>query len=120
MNIKYLSKHFTREEFACKCGCGFSAVDAELLSVLLGVREHYDAPVTITSGCRCEEHNARVGGAKASKHRIGIAADIQVAGAQPEDVTAHLNRVYPDKYGIGQYAKWVHIDVRDRAARWIG
>lgn len=118
--IKELSRYFSREEFACKCGCGYNAVDAVLLDVLMEVRRNYDAPVTITSGCRCDEHNRFVDGAEESKHLLGIAADIQVKGVDPERVADHLNHRYPGMYGIGRYCSWTHVDVREHAARWRG
>lgn len=113
------SKYFTRDEFACQCGCGFSTVDAELLEVLEDVREFFNEPVTITSGCRCDTHNRNVGGAEDSKHKYGIASDIQVRNHDAEDVYTYLANKYEGKYGIGLYDSWVHIDVRqDNGARW--
>lgn len=113
-----LSKYFTRSEFACKCGCGFAAVDAELLRVLEDVREHFTQPVKINSACRCPKHNAAVGGEAGSKHMLGIAADIVVGQTKPAEVAQYLRQQYPDKYGIGEYASWAHIDVREDKARW--
>jgi uncharacterized protein YcbK (DUF882 family) len=113
-----VSKHFHRSEFACKCGCGFAAADIELVGVLEDVRERFKLPVAITSGCRCQERNAKVGGAKDSQHTKGLAADIEVAHVEPKVVADYLEETYPDKYGIGRYAGWTHIDVREKRARW--
>ena len=110
--------HFKRSEFACKCCCGFAPVDVELLYVLEDVREHFQAPVRITSGCRCETRNLEQGGEPHSKHMLGIAADIQVQGVEALKVADYLEGKYPDKYGIGRYATWTHIDVRGSKARW--
>lgn len=113
-----LSRYFKRSEFACKCWCGFDSVDVELLQVLEAVREHFNAPVTITSGNRCKRHNTNVGGSINSQHCNGIAADIKVEGIVPEAVVNYLNSKYPDKYGIGLYSGWTHVDVREEKARW--
>jgi len=113
-----LNKYFKRSEFACHCGCGFSAVDVELLTVLTEIREELNTPVVIISGCRCESHNEAVGGAKHSKHVKAIAADIKIPKHDPIDIYNYLNRKYPDKYGVGLYTSWVHIDVRPKIARW--
>jgi uncharacterized protein YcbK (DUF882 family) len=113
-----VSKHFSRREYACRCGCGFAAVDVELLGVLEDVREHFDSSVKINSGCRCPEHNKRVGGAPDSEHMRGIAADIVVDGVPAWEVHSYLSMKYPGRYGIGKYQTWTHIDVRQRAARW--
>ncbi|MGR7921927.1 D-Ala-D-Ala carboxypeptidase family metallohydrolase [Zobellella denitrificans] len=111
--------HFQRREFACKCGCGFDAVDAELLGVLEQLRADLGGhAVTITSACRCDSHNRKVGGARNSVHRLGKAADIQVRGIAPARVADYLERTYPGRYGIGRYATFTHIDVREQAARW--
>lgn len=116
--MKINSTKFKREEFACKCGCGFAAVDAALLSVLEEVRRAFNAPVTITSGCRCEAHNKKVGGAAKSYHVKGMAADIQVKGKTPKEVQEWLLKNYPDRLGIGYGKTFTHIDVRPVAARF--
>lgn len=113
-----LNKYFKRKEFSCRCGCGTSTVDAELLQVITDVREHFGVPVVITSGHRCAKHNASVGGAKNSMHLTGKAADIKVTGVGPMEVLAYLCNKHPDKYGIGAYPTFTHIDVRDNKARW--
>ena len=118
--LKMLSKNFHRSEFSCKCGCGFSTVDAELLSVLEVVRTRFNMPVKINSACRCEEYNEKIGGAYGSKHKQGIAADIVVKGINPEDVYKFLDNYMPNTYGIGKYNSFTHIDVRKTKARWKG
>ena len=112
-----LSKHFKRSEFKCPC-CDFSTVDVELLEVLEDLRVFFEKPVIITSGCRCDVHNADVGGSIGSKHMYGIAADIVIRDIPPDDVYIYLDNKYNDKYGIGLYSSWVHIDIRADKARW--
>lgn len=112
-----VSENFDREELACNCGCGFAAADVELLEVLEVVRSYFDAPVIVTSGCRCENYNAEVGGAVNSMHVKGMAADFQVKGFHAHAVAEWLRTIYPDKYGIGEYPTWVHLDVRPGPAR---
>lgn len=110
--------YFKREEFECKCGCGFDSVDVELLFVLIDLREHFDAPVHINSGNRCFHHNRDEGGADSSEHVNGVAADVRVDGAHADKVADYLESKYPDKYGIGRYRGRTHIDVRSYKARW--
>ncbi|WP_442489391.1 D-Ala-D-Ala carboxypeptidase family metallohydrolase [Halomonas litopenaei] len=113
------SRYFQRGEFACSCGCGFDTVDAETLAVLEDVREHFEAPVIITSGCRCPAYNARIGGAEHSQHKLGRAADIQVRGVAPAQVQDYLIDRYPGRYGIGRYDNFTHVDTRTNGpARW--
>lgn len=115
-----LNKYFKRSEFACRCGCGTSTVDAELLEVITGVREHFGLPVIINSGHRCPTHNRAVGGAANSVHMTGKAADIRVKGKDASAIASYLESKYPDSKGIGRYANFTHIDVRDGKARWRG
>jgi len=113
-----LSENFDRSEFACKDKCGFSTVDVELLCVLELVRYHFNSPVTINSACRCEKHNAEIGGTPNSKHMLGIAADIVVKDVSPQKVYDFICNHAPDKYGIGNYKTFTHIDVRKMCGRW--
>lgn len=114
-----MKNYFNRSEFKCKCGkCDHVAVDYELLNVLNEFREWIKKPVIITSGNRCPEYNKAIGGAKNSKHMYSIAADIQVKGVNPTEIYEYFNMRYPDKYGLGLYSSWVHIDVREEKARW--
>lgn len=114
-----LSEHFSRSEFACKDGCGKDTVDAELLSVLEDVRNHFGRAVYINSGNRCEEHNRAVGGVPDSQHTKSRAADIRVAGTMPDDVALYLLKKYENEYGIGMYDTFVHIDTRTGSkSRW--
>ena len=113
------SNNFTRKEFACKSGnCTPIAVDHELVLVLQDLRDHFGKAIKITSGYRCPAHNATVGGAPNSKHTLGTAADIKVVGVYPQEVYNYLNTKYPDKYGLGLYSSWVHVDIREERARW--
>ena len=112
-----ISKNFSREEFACKCGCGMDTVDAHLITVLEDVRTYFNKPVTVTSGNRCVAHNRLVGGENFSKHLISRAADIKVKDVHPEDVYTYLDMKYDD-LGLGLYSGWVHVDSREQKARW--
>ena len=120
----YGSKYFNRNEFKCKCGkyCdGFPVEPSEkLVKVLNQIREHFDSPVTITSGVRCKTHNTNVGGASSSQHLKGTAADIKVKGKTPKEVAAYCETLLPKSGGIGIYSSWVHVDVRSNKSRWNG
>jgi uncharacterized protein YcbK (DUF882 family) len=115
-----ISENFSRREFACKCGCGFDTVDAELLGVLQDeIRGYFGQPVQILSGCRCFEHNLFTAGAASnSLHVTAKAADIQVKNIPPRAVYQHLNTKHLTTYGLGLYHNRIHIDVRADPARW--
>ena len=112
-----MNKYFSRSEFKCPC-CDFAAVDYELLELLSVIRTTLDEPVIINSACRCEAHNERVGGAKGSYHKKGMAADIRCKAATPEHIYRLATALAPeDKYGVIKYEGFVHIDVREKAYR---
>ena len=113
-----LSAHFSSQEFACKCGCGQAEVHPKLIELLEHLRAHFNQPVIITSGRRCEKHNKHVGGAKNSQHLLGTAADINIKHVTPKAVADYLESTYPDSHGIGRYKTFTHIDVRHDKARW--
>lgn len=67
---------FKLSEFACPC-CHRVSISPALIVALEIFRRAWAAPVLVNSGWRCEKHNIEVGGAKASRHMIGCAADIR-------------------------------------------
>ena len=111
-----LSDNFSSHEFACKCGCGFNQVDMRVVDYLQQIRDFFDARVTVTSGCRCQDHNRSVGGSPRSQHLLGTAADIKVRNVPPSVVHEYCDQI--DVPGLGYYATFVHVDVRDGGARW--
>ena len=121
-----ISEHFSRSEFDCKCGCGQNTVDAELITVLEDVRNHFGVPVIVASGNRCLAYNEMVQSvdpdyipfSSNSQHMYSKAADIIVQGITAIEVYKYLANKYVGKYGIGSYLTFTHIDVRVDAARW--
>ncbi len=115
-----LTDNFNRSEFACACGCGFDEIALDTVYICQNLRDHFDRPVTINSGCRCLEHNASVGGAENSQHVAGTAADVVVKGIHPNDVYDYLDS-YSTSLGVGglgKYSSFTHLDTRGTTARW--
>lgn len=116
-----ISEHFKVKEFAQKdFRCDKVIVDTELIDVLEDIRAHFNKPVIVTSGYRTPEYNAKIGGVKNSQHTKGTAADIQVSDIPARWVQKYLKNKYPNKYGIGSYLTFTHIDIRAKKARWRG
>lgn len=116
-----ISEHFKVKEFAQKdFRCDKVIVDTELIDVLEDIRAKFDKPVIVTSGYRTPEYNAKIGGVKNSQHTKGKAADIKVSEIPASRVQKYLKDKYPNKYGIGSYSTFTHIDVRTKKARWRG
>ena len=132
-----ISKHFSRSEFACKCGCGQDTVDSKLITELETYAENIMSygvarvVMIIISGNRCvehnNEHNKGVGGSSNSQHLYSKAVDFKVFTidingnrhvVHADDVADKLEYLFPEKYGIGRYNGRTHFDVRDDKARW--
>ncbi len=112
----YLSDNFQVKEFACRDGSDEVLIDDKLVDILQQIRDHFGAPLTITSGYRTSEHNAKVGGASRSYHLYGMAADIKVKGHTPSEVAAYAESI--GVKGIGLYSSWVHVDTRVSKYYW--
>lgn len=85
-------KHFTRNEFKCKCGCGNDRIDIRLVKILDNIRDYYNKPAIITSGVRCPAHNKAVGGSGTSFHlstRGGKASDFYIDGINVTELLSH-------------------------------
>jgi uncharacterized protein YcbK (DUF882 family) len=111
------SEFFRRSEFACSCECGFNAVDVDLLDILTKVREEF-GPVIIHCACRCKKKNDEVGSKDSSQHLRGLAADFHINGVEAETIAYFADGLMPDSGGVGIYEWGVHIDVRQKKARW--
>lgn len=135
MGYKYFTKgqavkvsaHFYSTEFDCHGSgcCSQTIVNERLIEILEQIREHFDAPVTITSPYRCPVHNSRpsVGGAPGSRHTKGDAADIVVKSVAPRKVAQYAESI--GVLGIGLYETaddgyFVHIDTRNYRSFWYG
>lgn len=120
-----LSANFKSTEFDCHgtgC-CSKTLIDEKLVEYLQKIREHFGKPVIISSGYRCERHNKSVGGATASKHKQGMAADIMVTDIKPAEVAKYAESI--GILGIGLYETekdgyFVHIDTRINKSFWYG
>ncbi len=102
-----LSEHFSRNEFVCH-HCKTLPVDVtELVHLLEHIRGITGRPLIVVSGYRCPEHNQAVGGARASQHLLGRAADLRERVVTSEQARQQGAR------GIGRRGGYaVHVDVR--------
>lgn len=121
-----LTKNISRHEIACQCGCGEDTIDFETVTVVQETCDHFaeklgvdKVVLLITSGSRCDAHNKAEGGAKESQHPKNRAIDFKIIGVKPADVYDYLDKKYPNKYGIGRYNSFTHVDTRSTGkARW--
>lgn len=124
-----LGKYFTLEELTRSATASAKGIDnvpkskAHLASlkllvekVLDPVREHYGAPVIVTSGYRSPALNRAVGGSATSQHSKGQAADFTVKGVSNYEVAEwiHKNLNYDQLiYEFGETG-WLHVGYSDR------
>ena len=123
-----LTKNISRHEVRCKCGkCDFQTVDYETILVVQECCDHFaeelgvdKVVVSINSGHRCFEYNRSkaVGSNDDSQHPRGNALDFKIKGVSAKKQYEYLDKKYPDKYGIGCYSNFTHVDSRRTKARW--
>jgi hypothetical protein len=86
-------------------------------SILQPIRNHYDAPVIVSSGYRSPELCIRIGSSIESQHAKGQAADIQVVGVDNKALAKYIkeNLDYDQlilefyKEEEGPHSGWVHV-----------
>ena len=116
------SAHFKASEFKCHDGTEVPAKFYANLQKLMALLEQIRTAcggraVIINSGYRTAAYNKKVGGAPLSQHLLAKAADIRVEGMTAKQVYDIANRLNPNG-GVGKYATFTHVDVRDGRARW--
>ena len=120
------TKNFRVSEFACKCGCGKDDIDQRVMDMAQVIRDELGVPVKVNSGCRCEKHNARVGGvkkkhdkngkliSKGSNHMYGLAADLSCSLGSAKMFEAvkklHAEGKLPALDYCIKYKTFIHID----------
>lgn len=112
-------KFFTRDEFACKCKqygtayCNGYPVEPsqKLVKLAEKVRTHFNAPITVSSGIRCKQHNINQGGVTNSRHTLGTAMDFCVKGKTAAQVLAYVKTLPEVAYCYAINGSYVHMDV---------
>jgi len=119
--------HFSAAEFECRDGSQVPSKYADNTQLLMRqlevLRNHFGgAAIRIVSGYRSPRYNTRIGGARKSKHMLGMAADIRVAGVHPKSVADAISSLIARgrmrEGGLGRYGTFTHYDVRGTRARW--
>lgn len=114
--------HFKRAEMRCK-GSGECRVDPAFMDLLEAIRADYGKPMTITSGYRSPEYNAKVSfTGSAGPHTTGRAVDVSVRG---EDAHRLLKTALAHGImGVGVAQKgesrFLHLDMVETGTRpWV-
>jgi uncharacterized protein YcbK (DUF882 family) len=108
----------SRDVFACKCGCGFNEIKDSVVQLVDVI--HSIAPeCTVTSGCRCPEHNESEGGKADSPHLRGLAADLYCPNSKLRYlVLRKLFALGIKRIGIGK--DFIHLDIDPERTSWVG
>jgi len=122
-----MTPHFSLEEFTASDTAARLGIDNDLpielreaakqtLEMMERIRYHIDAPITITSGYRCEALNRAVGSKQGSDHTMALAVDFRAPkSGTPFQIAASLAPVIKI-IGIGQlileFGTWVHVSTR--------
>lgn len=113
-----ISQNFNSWEFRCSCerclGQFRGCPSTKLLAVLEALRALIGRPIHITSGYRCPQHNAEVGGVSPSEHTedddITSAADIACLGDRDRyEIIRALFTLKVERIGIGK--NFIHVGV---------
>jgi len=109
----------TRADLLCKC-CAQGNPHPNLLLAVNQLQALAQRPLEIHSACRCEKHNAEVGGAPKSQHLLGKAADVSAPPLTQLELYLLAEQVpFLWQGAIGLYPQpFIHIDVREYRARW--
>ncbi len=122
MVIRYITEHFSYEDFTCKCCQRLKINDRlyEHVERLEEMRGILGFPIIINSGYRCVEHNREVGGGIKSQH-LYFATDIRPSWGNGFSGKLRIMYALTKELkfdGIGRYQSFIHIDLRGKIARW--
>ena len=115
-NVWKTCKNFKPNEFRCPCGkcTGYpTQMRVRELKHIQAIRDHYERPMEITSGLRCEHQNRKVKGSKDSGHLKGLAVDFYLKGvtdslANRKKTIKYVKGLKNHKYTYGN--GWSSID----------
>lgn len=119
LKAEWVWQNFSIAELACRCAGRFCNGaywhDRAFLTRLQAVREEIGRPLLISSGHRCPQWNACVGGAPLSRHKT-LAVDVLVRGH--DRVSLRKAALKAGFNGIGLARSFLHLDRRRRGAVW--
>ena len=110
-NMGDLSLNFSKNEFACGCGCGKNEpIDPELIRLLQDLRTKLGKSIHILEGVRCKKYNKHIGGYIDSPHLQGKAADIYIKDMNIITLAKEAKKVKFPRIGLYPYNNFIHLD----------
>lgn len=108
----YLVPYFKVKEMRCKSGnTDVFLLCATLMEQLVDLRVQIGQPINIVSGYRTPAHNRKIKGAAQSRHMLGLAADISIAGMTGTDIAIHAHHAGFERIGIKEHTCHVDVDL---------
>ena len=108
-------QYFSRKEFACKCSRYCDGYPAQMQRTVVELADRARAELKgvafVSSGLRCSQHNANVGGVSDSRHMIGKAIDLRIEGKSARQTLAWAQKQPEVRYAYAIDASYVHIDI---------
>ena len=108
-------RYFSRKEFACKCSSYCDGYPAQMQRGVVELadraREELKGVGFVSSGLRCPQHNANVGGVSNSRHLSGKAIDLRIEGKSARQTLAWVQKQPEVRYAYAIDANFVHMDV---------
>lgn len=107
-----MTPHFTKDELACKCGCGMLPTQ-EFMERVETLRVAFGKPMRVTSAARCPDHNDRVSGTgRTGPHTTGRAIDLGVRGQDAFEVVRLALMLGFTGIGVAQKgaSRFIHLD----------
>ena len=106
-------KHFSKDEFKCKCGCNLVEMSKSFVLRLDHLRERMGTPLAVTSGYRCPQHNVQVSSSGLDgPHTTGRAADLRVMGHDAYRLLQRAPELGFTGIGVAQkgQSRFIHLD----------
>lgn len=107
----FINIYFTKEEMACKCGCGLMPNNLVFLERLHNARERAGVSFPINSWVRCPARNKEEGGRENSAHLRGCAVDIRIDKYNSYKRFLVIKALIEEGFNrIGVYDWGIHVD----------
>lgn len=109
-------QYFTRKEFACKCGRYCDGYPAQMQRAVVELADRARAELNgagfVSSGLRCTQHNANVGGVSDSRHLTGKTVDhLRIEGKSARQALAWALKQPQIRYAYAIDTSFVHMDI---------
>lgn len=115
-----LTNNFSQKEMMCRCkrtDCDAAEMKHEFMIKLQKLRDIWGKPLHSTSARRCKFWNKIVGGSPKSQHLLGNASDFWFE--TNEELKEFMKYAIDVGFkGIGYGYNKIHIDDREKDARW--